>query len=120
MKIEEWNAITKDTETQADAEEGDLCTVIDGVAFLIQRRNDFNNVVCKRIEENKTPITKTFVTFRAFCVEHQIQYLRIEGISHKYKMLKLCLRECPECVNVVQHLKQSEETGHTIWYVKTY
>ena len=120
MKIEEWNAIEKDEETQAQAEEGDIVTVIDGVAFLIQRKNDFNNVVCKRIEESNTPITDTFITFRAFCVEHKVQYIRIEGISHKYRMLMLCLRKCPECVTVVLHKKQSEETGHTIWYVKTY
>ena len=43
MKIEEWNAIPKDEETQVIAVEGDICTTIDGVAFLIQRKNNWNN-----------------------------------------------------------------------------
>ena len=43
MKIEEWNTIPKDSETDSIAIDGDLVTEIDGIAFLVQRKNNFNN-----------------------------------------------------------------------------
>lgn len=120
MKIEEWNAIEKDEETDAEAVEGDLCTVIDGVAFLIQRRGDGNNVICKRVEPSDISIVKTFKTFTLWCKDNGIQYVRVEGISHKYRMLELVKRICDNGANYVLHREQSEETGHTVYYVKTY
>lgn len=118
MKIEEWNAITKDEETQVIAEEGDLCTVIDGVAFLVQRRNDFNNIVCIRIEENRNSILTTFCNFREWCKENELQFVRVEGISHTYKMLYLVARRC-NC-NVVYDMKESKEYNSHIYYIKVY
>ena len=120
MKIEEWNAIPKDNETDSIAIDGDLVTEIDGIAFLVQRKNDFNNIVCKRIRSSKTPITYTFETFRAFLQENNIQYIRIEGISHKYTMLELLRKTAPKDANYIKHSEQSKETGHTVYYVKTY
>lgn len=120
MSIEEWNAIEKDEETDAEAVDGDLCTVIDGVAFLVQRKENGNNVICKRIKQNTKPLIQTFETFRAFLQENEIQYIRIEGISHKYTMLELMRKTAPKDANYVLHREQSEETGHTVYYVKTY
>ena len=123
MKIEEWNAIPKDEETQVIAVEGDLCTLIDGVAFLIQRKNDWNNVVCIRVEPSKTNIVKTFETFRAWCESQKIQYFRVEGISHTYKMLYLVCRmgrrNGAEC-DVIYHSTESAEYDRHIYYVKAY
>ena len=123
MKIEEWNAIPKDEETNVTAEEGDLCTLIDGVAFLIQRKNNWNNVVCIRLEPSKINIVRTFETFRAWCEKQSIQYFRVEGISHTYKMLYLVCRigkeKGADC-NVIFHATESAEYDRHIYYVKAY
>lgn len=123
MKIEEWNAITKDAETNVVAIDGDLCTEIDGVAFLIQRKNNWNNVVCIRTAPSNISIVRTFETFRAYCQKNDIQYFRVEGISHTYKMLNLVCRlgrkNGADC-NVVFHKTESAEYDRHIWYVKSY
>ena len=123
MKIEEWNAIPKDEETNVTAEEGDLCTYIDGVAFLIQRKNNWNNVVCIRLKPSKINIVQTFETFRAFCEKNEIQYFRVEGISHTYRMLYLVCRlgrkNGAEC-DVIYHATESAAYDRHIYYVKAY
>lgn len=120
MTINEWNAIPKDEETQVVAVEGDVCILIDGVAFLIQRKNDWNNVVCIRVGKCKTNILRTFNSFRDWCETLKIQYIRVEGISHTYKMLYLAQRLAPKSCNVLPALEESKEFGTHIYYVKTY
>lgn len=123
MKTDDWNKIPKDEETDVMAEEGDLCTYIDGVAFLIQRKNNWNNVVCIRTAPSKTNIVKTFDTFRAWCASQGIQYFRVEGISHAYKMLYLVCRlgkkSGVDC-DVIRSNRQSDKYGHEVYIVKTY
>ena len=123
LTIEQWNAIPKDQETQVTAVEGDLCVMIDGVAFLIQRKNNWNNVVCIRLKPSKINIVQTFETFRAFCQKNDIQYFRVEGISHTYRMLYLVCRlgrkNGADC-NVIFDPMESAEYDRHIYYVKAY
>lgn len=123
MTIDEWNAIPKDEETQVTAETGDSCVMIDGVAFLVQRKNNWNNVVCIRVEPSKESILQTFERFRAWCEAHMIQFFRVEGISHTYKMLYLVCRlgrkAGSEC-DVIFHKTESAEYDRHIYYVKAY
>lgn len=121
LTIEQWNMIPKDEETQVDAVEGDTALLINGVAFLIQRKNNWNNVVCIRLKPSKINIVQTFETFRAFCQKNDIQYLRIEGHGkHHYKMLNLLIKYAPEGAGVVYAEEESKEYESNIWYVKTY
>jgi len=123
LTIDQWNAIPKDKETQVTAVEGDLCVLIDGVAFLIQRKNNWNNVVCIRVYPSERSIVQTFNSFREFCVFNEIQFFRVEGISHTYKMLHLVCRlgrklgvDC----DVIFHKAESAEYDRHIYYVKAY
>lgn len=121
MKIEEWNAIQKDKDTNTQAQEGDICTLIDGVAFLVQRKNDFNNVICIRTEKNKKSLLETFCTFRQWLQDNEIQYIRIEGVGkHTYKILYFLAKICPESANFIKDLQLSENSGRSIYFVKTY
>lgn len=123
LTIDQWNMIPKDEETQVEAVEGDTALLINGVAFLIQRKNNWNNVVCIRLEPSKINIVQTFETFRAFCEKNKIQYFRVEGISHTYRMLYLVCRlgrkNGADC-NVIFHKTESAEYDRHIWYVKSY
>ena len=119
--IEWWNSLQKNEDTDVTAIEGDVVCYISGIAFLIQRKNDFNNVVCWKVKTTKKDLVSIFSTFRAFCQKNDIQYLRIEGHGkHHYKMLNLLYKYSPEGAGLVYAEKESEDKKRYIWYVKTY
>jgi len=119
--IEWWNSLPKNEDTDVIAIEGDVVCYISGIAFLIQRKNDFNNVVCWKVKTTKKDLVSIFSAFRAFCQKNKIQYLRIEGHGkHHYKMLNLLIKYAPEGAGVVYAEEESKEYESNIWYVKTY
>ena len=116
-----WNSLKKNDDTDVIAIEGDTVVYISGIAFLIQRKNDFNNVVCWKVKTTKKDLVSIFAAFRAFCQKNDIQYLRIEGHGkHHYKMLNLLIKYAPEGAGVVYAEEESKEYKSNIWYVKTY
>ena len=119
--IEWWNSLKKNEDTDVTAIEGDTVVYISGIAFLIQRQNDGNNVVCWKVKTTKKDLVSIFAAFRAFCQKNKIQYLRIEGHGkHHYKMLNLLIKYAPEGAGVVYAEEESKEYKSNIWYVKTY
>ena len=64
--IEWWNSLKKNDDTDVIAIEGDTVVYISGIAFLIQRKNDFNNVVCWKVKTTKKDLVSIFAAFRAF------------------------------------------------------
>ena len=121
LTIEEWNEIPKDDATDTRAIKGDMCVEIDGVAFLVQRRNNFNNVICVRIKPKTNSLLQTFNTFREWCQKEGLQYIRVEGAGkHTYKMLFLLLRLAPKEAGVVKAEEESKKYERNIYYVRTY
>lgn len=119
--IEWWNNLPKSEDVNSTAIEGDNVVLIDGIAFLIQRKNNFNNVICWKVKSSKKDLVTTFSTFRAWCQKKKIQYIRVEGIGkHQYKMLYLVLRRSPETTSIVYNEDESKEYDRHIWYVKVY
>ena len=120
--IEWWNSLPKSEDVDSKAIEGDNVVYINGIAFLIQRKNDFNNVICWKVKSSKKDLVTIFATFRAWCQKKKIQYIRIEGIGkHQYKMLYLVLRRSPETTCIKYAEQESKETqDRHIWYVKVY
>ena len=119
--IEWWNSLPKSEDVDSKAVEGDNVVLIDGIAFLIQRKNNFNNVICWKVKNSKKDLVTTFSTFRAWCQKKKIQYIRVEGIGkHQYKMLYLVLRRSPETTSIVYNEDESKEYDRHIWYVKVY
>ena len=119
--IKWWNSLPKSEDVDSKAIEGDNVVLIDGIAFLIQRKNNFNNVICWKVKNSKKDLVTTFSTFRAFCQKKKIQYIRVEGIGkHQYKMLYLVLRRSPETTSIVYNEDESKEYDRHIWYVKVY
>jgi hypothetical protein len=119
--IEYWNNLEKDESTNVVAVEGDNVVLIDGIAFLIQRKNNWNNVVCWKVKPSKKDLVTIFENFRAWCQRQKIQYIRIEGIGkHHYKMLYLVLRRSTPTTNIIYAEDESKEYDRHIWYVKVY
>ena len=121
--IEWWNSLPKNEDTDVTAIEGDIVVLISGIAFLIQRQNDGNNVVCWKVKTTRKDLVSIFSTFRAFCQKNDIQYFRVEGISHTYRMLYLVCRlgrkNGADC-DVRYHATESAEYDRHIYYVKAY
>lgn len=117
MDLEFWNNLKKDSETDATAEEGDLLTIIGGVAFLIQRRNDYNNVICIRVQPSRQSIKETILEFRLYCIQKEIQYIRVEGTTQRYNFLK---KIAPEGCCVHKHWTESKALGRNVFYIKLY
>ena len=120
--IKWWNSLPKNEDVDSKAVEGDSVVLIDGIAFLVQRKNDFNNVICWKVKSSKRDLVTTFAAFRAWCQKKKIQYIRVEGIGkHQYKMLYLVLRRSPitSGVRYAEEESRLSDNRH-IWYVKTY
>ena len=120
--IEWWNSLPKSEDVDSKAVEGDNVVLIDGIAFLIQRKNNFNNVICWKVKSSKRDLVTTFAAFRSWCQKKKIQYIRIEGIGkHQYKMLYLVLRRSPITTGIRYAEEESRQSDNRhIWYVKVY
>ena len=119
--IEWWNALKKNADTNTIAEEGDLVCLISGMAFLIQRKQGFNNIVLWKVRPSKKNLIAIFCSFRKFCEKNKIQYIRVEGIGkHTYRMLSLLYKYAPKDAGLIYAEEESKELGRHIHYVKTY
>ena len=119
--IEWWNKLPKTRETNVKAIEGDNVVFINGLAFLIQRTNEFNNIICLRVKQSRKSVLKTFELFRRWCEKKEIQYIRVEGTgTHRYRMLYLLQRSAPQDAGLIFNHSESKEKGRYIWCIKTY
>lgn len=86
---EKWNVLEKPENINVLAEEGDIVENIDGVMFLLQTRNGYNNVVAFRVNDSDKHIIWTLYSYCILLFEkHHIKYIRIEGDEEKYSFLK--------------------------------
>ena len=84
-----WNRIEKPENVNVVALEGDILEKLDGVLFLLQTQNDYNNVVAYRVEKSSESIIKTFLEYCLLLYnEHNIKYIRVEGDKNKYDFIK--------------------------------
>lgn len=88
--MNDWNSnlkVLNNDEINCRAVEGDIILNIGGYLFLVQRKNDYNNVVF--VADNpKIPICTAFkecldLLRNVYC----IQYVRVEGRLSRYKYL---------------------------------
>ena len=87
--IDKWNALcSRWNDTDVKAEPGDIVEEIDGVMFLLQRKNDFNNVVCLTVQPNNISHIKAMFMFILSIYQEGIRYIRIEGNRKRYRFLE--------------------------------
>lgn len=95
--INYWNNIPKpNDDVDVTAEEGDIVVEIGGLLFLVQTRNNCNNIVCFRVQESNISALKTLFLFREYLLENTlIRYIRVEGNTNRYKFLEK-LKPCED------------------------
>ena len=86
--IEYWNSLEKPENVSVAAEEGDIVEIVNGVAFLLQTTNEYNNIVAYRVEKNDKSIVWTLLEFcKILYSKYHIEYVRVEGDKGKYRFL---------------------------------
>lgn len=89
MNINDWNVLEKPANVNVVAQENDIVEKLDGVLFLLQTQNDYNNIVAYRVEKSSESIIKTFLEYCLLLYnEHNIKYVRVEGDKNKYAFIK--------------------------------
>lgn len=91
MTYENWNEYINNTDNEeisVIAGPEDIVTEMDGVLFLCQTKNGYNNIVCLRIKESKTFIIDTFLNYGIHLYKcNNIQYIRVECSRNRYLFL---------------------------------
>ena len=86
--IEYWNSLEKPENVSVAAEEGDIVEIVNGVAFLLQTTNEYNNIVAYRIEKSDKSIVWTLLEFcKILYSKYHIEYVRVQGDKGKYRFL---------------------------------
>lgn len=107
-----WDSLDKDSETETYvSNDNDLFFIIDGYIVILQTENDFNNVIIKKFKESSMPIPEVFKAIRDAFQELDIQYVRVEGNTKRYKSLKKLFR------NVVQ---DESIVNRNVFYIKVF
>ena len=89
MTIQDWNNLEKPDNVNVLAEPGHIVEEVNGVIFLLQVRNGYNNIVAYRIEKSDKFIVWTLYEY---CIllhdKYGIDFVRAEGDKGKYKFLE--------------------------------
>lgn len=87
--IDYWNSLEKPENVSVAAEEGDIVEILNGVAFLLQTTNEYNNIVAYRVEKSDKSIVWTLLEFcKILYSKYHIEYVRVEGDKGKYRFLE--------------------------------
>lgn len=105
MTIQDWNKLSKPDNIDVQAEEGDIVEEVHGVLFLLQTRNEYNNIVAFRVKPDDHFIVWTLFEYCMLLYnKYKIKYVRVEGDKGKYRFLKRFFdRKC-----VVRDLSEKE------------
>lgn len=115
--IDDWNNFyTDDPEIMTKAEPGDLVVNIGGIMYLVQRKNNCNNIVCVRTHKTNVSVHKSFRMFHDWLIGQGIQYIRVEGNKRRYWFLqKMKFPGDYDCL-----LVKDEKPDRNIFYIKLY
>ena len=61
--IEYWNSLEKPENVSVEAVKGDIVEIVNGVVFLLQTTNGYNNTVSYRVEKSDKSIVWTLLEF---------------------------------------------------------
>ena len=119
LGINVWNTILKTNfETEVIAEEGDLVFEAAGILFLIQRKENCNNVVCQRLTHRKGTFKEAITEVRKALIEEGIQFIRVEGNRRRYKFLNKMLSDLYG--DEVHVIKDNSVANRNVFYIKVY
>ena len=84
-----WNGMNRPDECKTEALEGDILECIDGMFFLCERTNGYNNILAFAIDGTSTiRHVKAMLKFVITLWEdYGIKFIRVEGTTKRYRFL---------------------------------
>lgn len=114
MNLYKWNDnlyIQNNEEVNVEAVEGDIVEEVGGYVVLIQRQNDFNNIVFAAVAP-EWPLCRVFQKIKEICIDNNIQFVRVEGNLHRYKYLGKMVG--------LEQLQDRTITSRNVYYLKVF
>ena len=87
VSSEVWNNLDKPDECNEIAQQNDIVEYIDGVYFLCQRANNFNNIICLSSSSSQYSSINHILAMFKFCVNTK-RYRFLEKIFPKDIVIK--------------------------------
>lgn len=87
VSIEVWNKYVdkNNNEINAEAKDGDIVIKHNGLLFLLQTKNGYNNVIIFRKDEDSTDTRLSILQIiQTLYKEYNIHYIRVEGRNNRY------------------------------------
>ena len=87
VSIEVWNKYVdkNNNEINAEAKDGDIVLKHNGLLFLLQTKNGYNNVIIFRKDEDSTDTRLSILQIiQTLYKEYNIHYIRVEGRNNRY------------------------------------
>ena len=117
MTITYWNRLKKpNEEVNCKAVKGDMVFEIGGIIYLVQRKNDCNNIVCFRYRKSAMTLLQSFLLCRHRLIDCGIQYVRVEGNISRYLFLEKLQKETGQGSGIVR--EQNNERN--VYYIRLY
>lgn len=122
MTVKEYNEMEKPAYCKSTAKDTDLVCKISGYIFLVQRTNDFNNVIMFRTTKTTRSIVTVLAKFREFCIKNGVEYLRLEMHKNRQleKVFKFWQKEHNDEseLNIVFAPRETVECCEYVYYVR--
>ena len=87
VSIDVWNKYVdkNNNEINAEAKDGDIVIKHNGLLFLLQTKNGYNNVIIFRKDEDSTDTRLSILQIiLTLYKEYNIHYIRVEGRNNRY------------------------------------
>lgn len=91
-----WNKYVdkNNNEISAEAKDNDIVLKHNGILLLLQRKNDYNNVIIFRKDEDTTDTRLTILQMiLTLYKDFNIQYIRVEGRNNRYNFFYRTFKE---------------------------
>lgn len=118
IPVNTWNLMIKPEACDVEAKQSDLCYFTSDFAFMVERDNDINNVLCfryRRGEETFKQAVRKFVWELRF---QKIQFIRVTG-RYLFMLRKTFLEEEKASgTNIFYDREESDREQENVFFVK--
>lgn len=122
MTVKDFNEMQKPSSCDVVAKDPDLIFEIGGYVFLVQRTNDFNNVIMFYAQKPSVSVIKALEAFREYCILNDVIYLRLEMSKERklYKVFRYWQKHNNDIseLNIVFSWDESLNNAAYVFYVR--
>lgn len=116
-----WNSLRKvSEEVNCIAGPEDYVFQFGGIVFLLQRKNECNNIVCQRVEPSDQSVLTSILQLRLSLIDCGVQFIRVEGNLKRYLFLQKLGKRIGGGCNVILDTQTTKKKKRNIFYIKLF